>query len=95
MANKLNIDINNFDLQFFEVSHFGKNNNSRNLVINSLEQTIDVNQALDLYKKRHDNPALINKTKNYMNHITKREKLRLRLKKKLEDKKNKSSANSE
>jgi len=94
MANKLNIDINPYNIHFDEMSYMGRDG-SKNFVINSLNLPIDVNQALDIYKKRDNNPALINSTKNYMNHITRKQKLRLRLKQKLEDKKNKSSANSE
>ena len=89
---KINLNINN--IHFDEMSYMGKYG-SKNFIINSLNLAIDLNQALDLYKKRDDNPALINSTKNYMNHITRKEKMKMRLKKKLEDKKNKSSANSE
>ena len=86
---KINLDINNYNTDFDEMGTMGKDG-SRNFVINSLKLPIDVNQALDLYKHRKDNPALIKRTKNYMQNITRKEKLREKLKKKLENKKNKS-----
>ena len=89
---KINLNINN--IHFDEMGYMGRDG-SKNFIINSLNLAIDLNQALDLYKKRDDHPALINSTKNYMKNITRKEKMKMRLKKKLEDKKNKSSANSE
>jgi len=84
------LDINNYNTTFDEVSHFSKNG-SRNFVINSMNLPIDVFQALDIYKKRNDNSGLVNNAKNYMKNITRKEKMKMRLKQKLQDKKNKSS----
>jgi len=91
---EINLNIYNYNTTYDEPSFFSKSG-SRNFVINSLNFPIDVNQALDLFKKRHDNPGLVNNSKNYMKNITRKEKMKMRLKQKLEDKKNKSSANSE